>query len=229
MNENAADVSSLSRRRFLRVGLLAPLPIILGGCGGAAPATTQVSSTTPSASPGSSAAAQLQRAAAAPTVTLVVCSGVPTPSQTEGPYFKAGSPERASLAESGMAGTKLTLTGVVLTRSCQPVARAKLDFWQADTNGNYDNSDFRLRGNQLADESGRFRLETIIPGEYPGRTEHIHVKVQAPNRQPLTTQVYFPNVAANQRDGIFDAALVMEVHDAAAGKAATFNFVLDLA
>ena len=55
----------------------------------------------------------------------------PTPSATEGPYFKAGSPERKSLLESGIEGEKLNLTGLVLTRSGRPVANALLDFWQA--------------------------------------------------------------------------------------------------
>src|SRR5437868_2244519 len=65
------------------------------------------------------------------------CSGQPTPVQTEGPYFKPGSPARASLVEAGMAGTRLTLTGRVLTRTCQPVNGARLDFWQADASGSY--------------------------------------------------------------------------------------------
>jgi len=153
-----------------------------------------------------------------------------TPAQTEGPYFTAGSPQRASLVESGMSGTRLTLTGYVLTRSCQPVANAKLDFWQADAQGNYDNTGFRLRGYQLTDAQGRYQLETVIPGLYPGRTEHIHVKAQAPNRPVLTTQLYFPGVSRNNSDGIFDQALLIEMKDAANGaKAGTFNFVLAMA
>src|SRR2546423_5608903 len=45
---------------------------------------------------------------------------------------------------------------------------------------------YRLRGHQYTDEAGRFYLETVMPGEYPGRTLHIHVKVQAPNQSILT-------------------------------------------
>ncbi len=45
---------------------------------------------------------------------------------------------------------------------------------------------------QFADASGRFSLETIVPGAYGGRTRHIHVKVQAPDSPVLTTQLYFP-------------------------------------
>jgi protocatechuate 3,4-dioxygenase beta subunit len=111
---------------------------------------------------------------------------------------------------------------------CVAVAGAILDFWQADSGGAYDNSGYRLRGHQATDAGGKFSLETVVPGEYPGRTQHIHVKVQAPGRPALTTQLYFPGVARNQQDSIFDPALQMEVQDAIGGKLATFNFILDL-
>jgi protocatechuate 3,4-dioxygenase beta subunit len=149
-----------------------------------------------------------------------------TPAQTEGPYYTPNSPERASLIEPGMGGTKLIVTGYVLTKDCQPVAKAWLDFWQADDKGVYDNAGYRLRGHLFTDETGRYTLETIMPGEYPGRTEHIHVKVQAPNGPIVTTQLYFPGVAANDRDSIFDPSLLADVQDTANGKVATFNFVL---
>jgi protocatechuate 3,4-dioxygenase beta subunit len=151
-----------------------------------------------------------------------------TPRQTEGPYYKRRSPERTSLREPGVTGTNLVLTGYVLSRRCQPVAGALLDFWQADDQGQYDNAGYRCRGHQFTDEAGRYRLETIVPGLYPGRTRHFHVKVQAPNRPILTTQLYFPGEPRNARDGIFNPALLMAIQDAADGKVARFNFVLDI-
>ncbi len=151
-----------------------------------------------------------------------------TLAQTEGPYFKPGSPARASLYEPGMRGTRLVVTGVVRATDCRPVARARLDVWHADDAGVYDNTGYRLRGHQLTDSEGRYRLETIVPGVYPGRTRHIHVKVQAPGARVLTTQLYFPGEPGNARDGIFDRALVVALADAADGKAARFDFVLDL-
>jgi protocatechuate 3,4-dioxygenase beta subunit len=151
-----------------------------------------------------------------------------TPAQTEGPYYKADTPERASLIEPGMGGTKLIVTGYVVTKNCQPVAKAWLDFWQADDKGAYDNAGYTLRGHLFTDSNGRYTLETIVPGEYPGRTEHIHVKVQASNGPILTSQIYFPGVAANDRDSIFDPALLADVQDTATGKVAIFNFVLNI-
>jgi protocatechuate 3,4-dioxygenase beta subunit len=54
------------------------------------------------------------------------------------------------------------------------------------------------------------------------------VRVQAPNRPVLTTQLYFPGEPENKRDGIFNPKLVMVVRDGAGAKAANFGFVLNL-
>ena len=49
-------------------------------------------------------------------------------------------PARTSLLEPGMGGTRIVLTGSILTTDCRPIAGALLDFWQADDRGEYDNS-----------------------------------------------------------------------------------------
>jgi protocatechuate 3,4-dioxygenase beta subunit len=119
--------------------------------------------------------------------------GALTQSQTEGPYYTPDTPERNSLLEKGMQGTRLILVGYVLDQSCQPLPSAWLDFWQADANGEYDNSGYRLRGHQFTDEQGRYYLETILPGLYASRPiEHIHVKVRPEGGQEITSQLYFP-------------------------------------
>ena len=192
------------------------------------PPPTQAPSATPSPSQSAQAAQAAQATALPPTPACDDHDDDPTPAQTEGPYYTPNTPERASLLEPGMAGTKLVLTGAVLATNCAPVARALLDFWQADDQGQYDNAGYRLRGHQFTDDQGRYRLETVVPGLYPGRTRHIHVKVQAPNRPVLTTQLYFPGEPRNRTDGIFNEDLLMAVQDAADGKAASFNFVLNL-
>ncbi len=151
-----------------------------------------------------------------------------TPSLTEGPYYTPGAPERTSLLEAGVPGTRLLLTGYVLTSDCQPVPGALLDFWQADGAGRYDNSGYILRGRQFTDESGRYVLETVIPGEYPGRTPHIHVKVQAPGGPVLTSQVFFPDAALNRTDRIFDQGLVVTYLDSNDGVQAAFDFVIKI-
>jgi protocatechuate 3,4-dioxygenase beta subunit len=156
------------------------------------------------------------------------CDDGPTVRQTEGPFFKPRSPERVDLREAGAGGRAVELSGTVLTRSCRPVARALVDLWHADDKGDYDERGNRYRGHVYTDAEGRYRFRTIVPAVYPGRTRHYHVKVQAPGRPVLTTQLYFPDEAANRRDGLFRRELVMRVAQAEGGMAARFDFVLDL-
>jgi protocatechuate 3,4-dioxygenase beta subunit len=168
----------------------------------------------------------LARAQALPATPSCGANESPTASQTEGPFYKRSTPQRSSLIEPGMTGERLMLTGQVLTTDCKPLPGAVLDFWQADAAGQYDNEGFRLRGHVIADAQGRYRLETIVPGGYPGRTRHIHVKVQPPGGRVLTTQLYFPNDANNQRDGLYNPALQMSLVRGPEAAQGGFNFVL---
>jgi len=154
-------------------------------------------------------------------------AGSVTPSQTAGPYFKPGSPTRQSLLEQGTGGAKIVITGQVFSRDCKPMTGVLLDFWQANAQGEYDNAGYKLRGHQLTDIAGQYRLETVVPGQYSGRTRHIHVNVAAPNGALLTTQLYLPGEARNSDDRIFDERLTVAIKDTLDGKLATFNFVLD--
>ncbi len=226
---------TISRRKFVLLGLSLPIPLLVA-CSDSEPATeTAPVTNTPAPAAERPAATATSQAAAAGSPQLAATPACgddddePTLAQTEGPYFTPNSPERASLIEAGVNGTRLTIAGTVLNTNCQPVARALVDFWQCDNAGVYDNAGYRLRGHQFTDTQGRYQLTTIVPGLYTGRTRHIHVKVQAPNRPVLTTQLYFPNEPANRSDGIFSAALVIEDYkDASSGaKAGAFNFVLN--
>jgi protocatechuate 3,4-dioxygenase beta subunit len=149
-----------------------------------------------------------------------------TLAQTEGPYFKSSSPERIELIEEGMAGQPIELAGFVMTRGCKPVAGALLEFWQADDQGRYDNTGFRLRGHQFTDAEGRYRLRSIVPGVYVGRTRHIHVKVQPRGGAVLTTQLYFPGEALNRKDGLFRKELLVRTAKNAGWLAGRFDFVV---
>ena len=234
--------AQLSRRGFIQTLLAGPIAYLLSACGiQPAPTTTPaiaptrpVAGATPTPPPPAQAPIRAtESAATAAPQTLAptpACGDAddPTPPQTAGPFYTPDTPLRTSFIENNLSGSTLTLTGYVLDTNCQPIANALLDFWHCDSAGNYDNVGYKLRGHQFTTDVGQFTLETILPGLYPGRTRHIHVRLQAPNQPILTTQLYFPNEPDNAADGIYDPALAMAVQDAAGGKTATFNFVLSL-
>jgi protocatechuate 3,4-dioxygenase beta subunit len=159
-----------------------------------------------------------------------------THEQTEGPFYRLFSTPRTTLREPGMAGTTLDVSGRVVDKRGKPLANALLDFWQCDDAGIYDTRSYRLRGHQFTDAEGRYQLATIVPGLYPGRTRHIHAKLQpagndlpqAPHRLTLTTQMYFPGEPGNDKDEIFDPSLLLAIEKAGEGRIARFDFVLDL-
>ena len=121
----------------------------------------------------------------------------------------------------------LDLSGRVYGRNCTPLAAALLDFWHADDRGVYDNAGFRLRGHQYTDAQGRYRLSTILPGVYTGRTRHIHVRVQPSGGRLLTTQLYFPGEPRNKRDGLFRAELLVSLDAKQTPRQGRFHFLLD--
>ena len=154
------------------------------------------------------------------------CDGFPaTPGQIGGVHFRP-SPLRRSVVFPKLPGTRLTLEGAVLTTACTPVRHARLDFWQADAQGHYDDTGFRLRSHQFTGADGRYRLETIVPGPYPGRTPHIHVKVNVPGTPTLTTELYFPGASYNTRDPYFDRRLLVRLSEVRKRFVARFDFVL---
>jgi len=212
----SGDGSTLGRRRFLRFLVMAPAVVFAGSrvrwlSGAAAAWAGEPDVATASFTP--------------------ECGDddEPTPSETAGPFFKPRSPLRASLLEKGMPGTPIVVQGRVFSRGCKPLANVLLDFWHADDSGEYDNQGFRCRGHQFTDAAGRYTLETVVPGLYPGRTRHIHVRVQAAKGRVLTTQLYFPGEPRNQDDGLFRPELLMAVKDEGHAKQARFHFLLDAA
>ncbi|CAM5394999.1 Dioxygenase OS=Streptomyces rimosus subsp. rimosus (strain ATCC / DSM 40260 / JCM 4667 / NRRL 2234) OX=1265868 GN=SRIM_033485 PE=3 SV=1 [Streptomyces rimosus subsp. rimosus] len=197
----------ITRKNVLKAAVAAvPIPLLLGGV----------------------ALARDSKSSGGPLTPTPYCDDGddPTPPQIEGPYFKPNSPLRDSLVQPGTQGTRLTVSGFVFGLTCQPLSHVLLDWWQADANGNYDNVGFRFRGHQFTDQRGAFKLTTIVPGLYPGRTRHLHVKVQAPNQPILTTQLYFPGEPRNNTDPLFNPALLMNVRQNGPAKEASFDFVL---
>lgn len=158
-----------------------------------------------------------------------ICRGTPpTPEQREGPYYKPDTPHKTDFTGDVETGVPLLLHGQVVDTEGNPVAGALLDFWQVGDEGVYDEEGYRLRGHQFADEQGRWRLDTVLPAMYPGRTRHVHVKVSPPDREVLTTMLYFPQERRNHLDKHFREECVMRVSESEKGWEGVFTFVVDV-
>ena len=150
----------------------------------------------------------------------------PTVGTPQGGHYKANAPLRTTLADKGITGTKLVLTGRILDHNCRSVLGALIDFWHADDLGRYDNADFKLRGRQNTDTQGRYRLETIVPGAEVGKARALYVKLAAPGGRIVTTRLYFPDDAQNATDPLFRPELLLALEHAPEGVVARFDFVL---
>lgn len=215
----SASQRRLSRRCLLRRSPLGLAAFALAACN------------SPSHSSPQQSAASLSKAEAQPPSlrpTPACGSGLATPAQTPGPFYTPNSPQRQSLLEADTVGERLVLTGQVLTTGCGAIANCLVDVWQTNAQGEYDNDGYHLRGHQFTDSEGRYWLETIVPGQYPGRTRHLHIRLQAPDGSGLTTQLYLPQERSeNEADFLFVPELLMQVEDGANGPQAQFDFVLE--
>ena len=166
-------------------------------------------------------------------------SCIETHTNIEGPYYRAGAPERANLVEPGMAGTPIEIQGRVSGLDCSKgLAGVELDVWHATNDGHYDNDGtmhlgrerYLLRGRLRTDADGRYRVSTIIPGRYLNgpqyRPAHVHVKVRAKGYTELTTQLYFPGDPYNDVDPFIHQSLVMGMEKSKDRMLGHFDFVL---
>ena len=115
---------------------------------------------------------------AAPASTVPGAAGCrPTPTDASGPFGRGTPPQRARI------GSGHVLTGVVLSSvDCKPLARARIELWQANRNGDYTRS---TSATVFADRTGRFRFEGPYPPSYEGRPPHIHMRIFARGHEPL--------------------------------------------
>ena len=139
---------------------------------------------------------------------------VPTPSQTEGPFYPVSLPADADadLLRNGQsrygAGQPAWVEGTVVDLAGVPVQGAAVEIWQCDAAGHYHHPGdggradpaFQGFGRVVVDREGRYRFRTIRPVQYGGRTPHIHVKVRLDRRELLTTQLYVQGDPGNERD-----------------------------
>jgi protocatechuate 3,4-dioxygenase beta subunit len=123
----------------------------------------------------------------------------PTQPDMLGPFYEPGAPVRTSV------GSGYVLSGAVLAATeCEPISNARIEFWLANSRGDYDDAH---RATVFAGERGEYRFQSNVPVSYGGRPPHIHVRVTAPGYEELVTQ-HYPE--RGQRKANFDLVLVAE-------------------
>ena len=147
-----------------------------------------------------------------------------TPAMTEGPFYPDHLPRDTDNdlliindAITPAVGEVTHLSGKILDSRGDPVRNALIEIWQVDADGSYIHSqgtnrdtgkrdkNFQGYGRFLTSSSGEYYFRTIKPVMYPGRTPHIHVKINARGREQLTTQFFVKGEAMNERDGVFNS------------------------
>jgi catechol 1,2-dioxygenase len=176
----------------------------------------------------------------------------------EGPYYIPGSPEFRSEAtlpmRDGEKGTPFVFQGTVTDLDGAPLQDARVELWHADDDGFYSQfapgiPEWNLRGTVLTGPDGRFTFHTVKPAPYQIPTDgscgaliaaagwhawrpaHLHLKVTAPGKQLVTTQLYFQG-GEHVEDDVAQAVkpeLILRPTPAAsgAGEEVTYDFALD--
>jgi protocatechuate 3,4-dioxygenase beta subunit len=123
------------------------------------------------------------------------------PSMTEGPYYFDANQLRSDITENrGGLPFRLRI-GVVDIDDCLPIGNAIVDLWHCDALGLYSGynqpggdmtgEDF-MRGIQITGADGFAEFMTVFPGWYPGRANHMHLKVRFDQSTYITSQLFFP-------------------------------------
>ena len=180
------------------------------------------------------------------TATEKAACGLSVP-VTEGPYYVSGTAvlKDGNLNASSLAGTPITISGHVYEGAVgsKPIVNAKIEIWHADPSGSYHPnsngdiakykpSDIALRGVIATDANGAYTFNTVYPGEYSGRTRHIHFKINT-GPKTLTTQLIIPSLTGDKitfdddtiAQGLPTCAL-LKVDTAAKPQTASFDFRL---
>lgn len=144
---------------------------------------------------------------------------VPTPGQTEGPFYPVDLPAdmdndlaRVTGQAARALGQVVHVSGRVTDLRGQPKRGALVEIWQCDAKGIYrhprapgqagTDRGFQGYGRMQVDASGAYAFRTIKPVPYPGRTPHIHFAVTVPGQGRLVTQMYVAGEPLNARDGV---------------------------
>lgn len=103
------------------------------------------------------------------------------------------------LAKEDEPGEPLVIHGKVIDQKAnRPIGDVSLFLYQTDSSGIYNASggpddQARIRGTLHTNESGCFKIKTILPGDYPGRknSRHLHYVVNAKGYKEIKSILFF--------------------------------------
>ena len=160
-----------------------------------------------------------------------------TTSDVLGPYYRPEAPIRNNIRRDVDVNNLIEINGVVKLNDCKTKLKGvTIEFWQANSNGYYDNDSksFYYRAKLKTDSKGAYSLKTILPGRVmvDGKflPAHINFRVTSASTEELVSQLYFegdpylnPTVIQSQK--AFDR--VIQLEEAKGGeKRGNFNIVL---
>ena len=113
--------------------------------------------------------------------------------------LKPGEKGFIQLTKEGEPGDPLVIHGKVIDRKAnQPIKDVSLFLYQTDSSGIYNASggtddQARIRGTLHTNESGCFKIMTILPGDYPGRknSRHLHYVINAKGYKEIKSILFF--------------------------------------
>jgi len=172
-----------------------------------------------------------------------------------GPFYLPGAPRREMGEQIGrmLDGEPTLIRGRVTDTAGKPLAGARLDVWQGNSNGLYDIQDpaqpeFNLRGVFSTGPDGGYSFRTIRPVSYPvpidgpvgevfrasgrhnWRAAHVHAIVSAPGHKPVTTHIFDSQNQYLDSDAVFGVrdSLIQEFRLAGPGDPQDVKFVVDV-
>ena len=112
-----------------------------------------------------------------------------------GPFYKPDAPFREDIIPPENTALPLIVQGKVFGDCETALKDAVAEIWNANAEGEYDNTTFKFRGRYKTGQDGSYRFKTIVPGRYLNgaeyRPSHIHFQITAPGYQVLVSQIYF--------------------------------------
>jgi len=184
-------------RPWIALRRLVPLLLLLAACSRATAAPAVRGAGTPRTTPAAAAQAtpDPQSQAATPATPGKPCVPTPWGPSTTTPIDDA--PVRSSVGQGHV------LRGVVrASPGCAPIAGAKIIFWLAGPDGQYDDNH---RATVFTDAAGSYHFESNFPGRYSQRPQpHIHLFVSAAGYRGVELE-YHP--AEGQVEGAFEIVL----------------------